>query len=307
MTAPDDRLISLFADGAMPTGENFKTLITSMATKVEFDQQKSRFDEYVAKGVVHLGPMDKGWSVTVDGTNTLAFVPDVLDDLPRGKAHFDAYGWTRGFGRMGIDGDDAPFSDGPLLSRDKMDAKPCGEWVPLVQTPSGLSAFEVVVATDQFAPAKHHVVLRWLFKIAGIEPTLPDIAHAVATTRDVSVKPEISRTNPNRFTQTLDGAPLAAAIFAVALFVLFLIADGLGIAPDTDQSFLMGLAVFGLAALRRCVQLVTLRKSDIRLRWKKAKESDSAGVKGHVLEVYAPKPVNQPEAKFNYHITALWA
>lgn len=306
MTTPDERLIALFADGEMPTGDNFKTLITSMATKVEFDLQKGRFDEYISKGVVHLGPIDKGWSVTVEGSNKLAFSPDVLDDLPRGKAHLDAYGWIKCFGRLGTDADDARFSQGPLLSRDGMDAKPCGAWVPLLQTPSGLAAFELVVATPQYELTPRSLLARVFFKLVGVEPLLPDVAHAVITARDATIKPEITRTVPTRFAKKLKNAPIEGTLLALVMVAIFLVAQIAEVAPGNEVSLSIGVIVFALAALRRGVQLFYLRRSDIRLRWKKAKDADANGVKGHVLQVYGPKPANKPDAKFSYHITALW-
>lgn len=303
MTASTDDLIEMFDDGKRPSGSAFKMLIVSMTPKSDFDKHTAEFRHWVETGNVHMGSSGEGWTVVTKGPDTISFVPDTPEATTPESSHLDLYGWTTSFGRTGSGKDPDRFGKSGLLDGNTLGQEPCGKWVTLLNPPAGLSASELVIATEQVGGTKSGLIMRVIRALIGLETYQPDICHAIATTRARGLTPDVKRTNPSRTSRLLFRSlwqgPLLMLVQAGLVFASNAAKTGL-------PAGLIAIAILIFLGLRRAMQLTTVRSHEIRLRWKANGKSDTDGNKVHRLQVRGPKPANNPDARLHYHITALW-
>jgi len=209
----------LFEDGKMPSGDDFRTLITSMTSRKDFDASQQTFKEWTERGTLQFGPAGAGWTVQVSPAGELSFAP-VGPNAPRKNASADLYGFARSFGRIGaFDSADALAGTKPLIDQGRLLSAPAnGQWNTIVNMPAGLAAFEIVAATEQRNPPKVGAIQRTARWALGIEPPGPQILHAIATASAPDAEPRIERTTPSRFVRLLRGAA-ATVLLLLAVWV----------------------------------------------------------------------------------------
>ena len=226
MTASRQELKSYFANGKLPTGENFAELIDSMTQQDEFKAHEEAFDKWTNRGEVSLGAGDTAWRLFVDAAHHIRLQPGPEYDNEPGAADVQLTGWIGMAGRVGekIDSDEfsAELTKLDVATLASVDSD--GKWWKIVDMPGHPCAFEITAATAQPALKTQSRVKSARNWLVGRSRTGNAIVHAVATANGSHDKPSLKTTgHPDaanarqRLKRNLAGLILLA--LSVALFM----------------------------------------------------------------------------------------
>lgn len=322
-TSPED-LIKLFSDGSMPTGANFASLIKSMTSRADFDARNNQVDDWMKRGTVHFGDDGKGWIIERDSSGQLQAKPVDEKEMPPQTATFNVHGWVGMFGRLGTWTDGKTSSDQNDKSKVPFSVVADGNWKPLISMPAGLSAFEIVAATQPFMLSVPDPAIPSRLSMSQSGPRGPQIIHAFATATGPRAKPMLEITPAQRLKPLLWSAVSLLAIAAV--FLIFKVTEGLYESMSqlvqamlswalSKISVLEGVqaayanwtfgGVFLVAGALLLVAWFRRQRETLRLRVRKVSGSAKNGDRKWVLEICAPK--NQEQPLIHYRIIALWS
>jgi len=196
MTASRQELKSYFANGKLPTGENFAELIDSMTQQDEFKAHEEAFEKWTNRGEVSLGAGETAWRLFVDSADNIRLQPGPDYDTKAGAADVQLTGWVGMAGRLGETPGGETFSaeetelDLDALSSIGSD----GKWQTIVDMPRHPCAFEITAATAQPAPKPQSRIKAAFFWLIGRSRPSNAIAHAVATADGSHSKPSLTAT-----------------------------------------------------------------------------------------------------------------
>ena len=344
MTTRRDELKGYFANGQLPTGENFAELIDSMVHQDEFAEHEASFRQWTTRGEISLGAGEGSWRLFVDDAHRLHVEPGQVVEAEPGAEYVELAGWAGMRGRIGTcDGEKAFVEQTPELDlRALPSVKSDGNWQRIVDVPRRSCAFEVtagVVRTDEHGgpPGETHVWRRLL----GYPAPENAVVHAVATANGSSGRPTLACSGQpdtglgwRRLRERL--VWLLVPVVVAALLIESPLAKQLGIAAQGDAGQTAGgtwgdwiasdlgmenvlssiaghpqiwgvvLAVALLYVLRLLLVAFRTRRNGIELRWIKASGSVLAGTAAYALHVRGPA-YGEADARVHYHITKLWS
>lgn len=345
MTTQISDLIDNFSNGKLPTGENFADLINSMVHRDAFDAHVKAFEDELARGQVQLGQAPNLWQIDGDADGQLRVLRcDSEGKVPATDEAGDILlgGWTTLDGRIGARTDADAFS-APHTEVD-VAAMACvasdGGWHDIVEMPGHPCAFEITAATARpvypHAPGLGTAVKSLL----GITAEENGIVHGTCTATGGNRLPALTLTSQPD-TGAIKGQ-IGAYFQVLAILVLGALllvgTQAEGVAGDmlvrlaavleqgvdqvltrlgiegVDASIItlryLPLTLLGLNALfvlRLLVRGLHLKRSAVRLRWKKRSGSALMDTRHWTLQLRGPSyPPGPAPAEVYYTITKLW-
>lgn len=322
MTASRQELKSYFANGKLPTGENFAELIDSMTQQDEFKAHEEAFEKWTNRGEVSLGAGDLAWRLFVDSAHHIRLQPGPKYDAKAGAADVQLTGWVGMAGRIGetIDSDafSAEQTELDVSALPSIDSD--GKWQKIVDMPGHPCVFEITAATAQPPLKPQSRIKSALSWLVGRSPRGNAIVHAVVTANGSHHEPSLTTTGQPDATNTWQR--LKRNLLGLVLLLLILaqfndlwpfggdlLADTRSLATVLTPRFVAGviLALYFLYVARLVSLHLSTRRNAVALRWTKSTGSVIAGNAEYTLEMRGP-PIDEGRApgKVFYHITKLW-
>ncbi|MBS8226340.1 hypothetical protein [Vannielia litorea] len=320
-TAKTD-LISSFRDGSLPSGEDFRELIETMATEDELAQLRARVAAMAAPELLTFGPSGQKWTLAPqDGQLRLFRTTRPPGDQPGDVA---LSGLVSMGGRIGAaQGADLYAEAAPVMAAMALPALPTKHgWQTLLAPPGRAVAFEIVLYAPAGAGAGQTNLLK---RLVGIAPPEDTVIHATATATADGLQTSLSEARSpgragilRRFAWVLAGLVLLLTallaytggdVTAIPAQLEAALA-ALGRVPSEGISALtpgaIGLALAALVALREVVVAATRWRASALLRWRSGSFNP---FKPHPrsLQVKAAGAVPaSPTTLIRYALTRLW-
>ncbi len=182
-----EELKGYFKDGAIPSGENFASLIDSMV-------HRDDFEKWTKQGDISLGANESQWQLRVDEDESLV----VGRQEPEAPASVRMPAWVAMEGRVGTYDPRLPAAEqstSDVHPASVLSVRADGNWNPITEVSSrDCHAYEIVAQMSKEETATSGVLNTFLRATRWSKPKRA-IAHAIVTTSASGSRPSIRQTS----------------------------------------------------------------------------------------------------------------